>query len=87
MTACWCQRAHLIPPPCHGFRSMNVCAGSTNKSHMHMLSLQCYPFSISLDLSPHSTAFVLHSIIPRLQSGMGKKGGKLEFYNNHFPLL
>lgn len=37
-------------------------------------------------LSPHSEAFVLHLIIPLLQSGVQKRE-KPEFYNNHFPLL
>lgn len=57
---------------------MCLCIGTNN-------SLQYCLFSISLPLSPHSTAFVLHSIIPLLQSGVEKReSGNFIIITSHF---
>lgn len=56
-----------------------LCDISTNNSLQYCL------FSISLPLSPHSTAFVLHSIIPLLQSGVEKReSGNFIIITSHF---
>lgn len=79
-----CLWACQVPPTsCHGFRApvclyMCLCIGTNN-------SLQYCLFSISLPLSPHSTAFVLHSIIPLLQSGVEKReSGNFIIITSHF---
>lgn len=82
VTACWCLWAcQVSPTSCHGCWA-GVCASvwmrvrfvCTSVRYMHHLSLQFCLFLASLPLSPRSTAFVLHSIMPLLQSGVEKKG-------------
>lgn len=53
--------------------------------YMQELSLEYSLFSISLPLSPNSTAFVLHSIKPLLQSGVEKReSGNFIIITSHY---
>lgn len=69
------------------FGSINacVCTRVYCTPLMHPLSLWYCPFSIYLSLSPRSEAFVLHSIIPLLPSGVEKReSGNFIIIASHF---
>lgn len=61
--------------------SVRVCVCSICNSYPCNIAF----LSIPLPLSPHSTAFVLHSIIPLLQSGVEKReSGNFIIITSHF---
>lgn len=92
MTACCRLQACQVPPTILPWlleqSCMSVYAGMfacVSVQYMHHLSLQFGLFLASLPLSPCSTAFVLDSIMPLLQSGVGKReSGNFIIITSHF---
>lgn len=79
--------ACLVPPTsCHGFRACIACVCTCVYMVDALTILAILPFKHPpLSPSPHSIAFVLHSIIPLLQSGVEKReSGNFIIIASHF---